>query len=166
MSDDAYRLIHACYDGLDAAAVLLDAEPGLLLARTGLGETALHYLAFENQGEAVRWLFERGASLDTVSDLLMSPLADAAHLGHEALVDWLLDSGATLDLPGQCVPTLIAAVGSGSAPIVARVLAAGADVAVTDRRGRSAMQIARYDASFAAVVDVLQAHGAAVARAS
>ena len=46
---DARRLVHACFDSLDAAQALLDAVPHLLTARDGLGETALHYLAVENQ---------------------------------------------------------------------------------------------------------------------
>ena len=164
MLNDAHRLIDACAGSLDAAAALLDAEPDLLRARTLLGETALHYLAVENQIELARWLFEHRAALDTVSEVLMSPLSDAAYLGHEALVGWLLDAGATLDLPGQCVPTLIAAVHSGNAAIVAAILAAGADLAVSDRRGRTAMQIAREDASLAAVAEVLQAAAATADR--
>ena len=59
--DDAYRLIRACCSSLDDAAALLQSEPLLLLERTGLGETPLHYLAVEDQVEAVRFLHEHGA---------------------------------------------------------------------------------------------------------
>ena len=160
MTDDAHRLIHACYDGVDAAATLLDAEPGLVSARTGLGETALHFLVFENEIDSVRWLFERGATVDTLSELLMSPLADACDLGHEEMVDWLLANGATVDLPDQCMPTLTAAVSGGNAAIVARILAMGADVAVAIRRGGTAMHFACANDRHLAAIELLLAAGA------
>ena len=82
----ARRLVDACFDSPAAAAALLDAEPGLLFARDGLGETALHYLAVENRLEAVEWLSARGATLDTVSDVQGSPVSEASSLGYEERV--------------------------------------------------------------------------------
>ena len=158
--DGAYQLAAACCESLDVASALLDAEPELLLARTSLGETALHFLVVENQLDAVRWLFERGAALDTLSELAITPLSEAASLGHEALVDWLLESGAALDVPGLCAPVLVSAAGSGNVEIVRSVVAAGAVVAVADRFGRTALHVAcRSDAGLA-IVDRLLAAGA------
>jgi ankyrin repeat protein len=158
----ARRLVDACFDSLAAAATLLDAEPALVFARDGLGETALHYLAVENQLEAVKWLFARGATLDTVSDVQGSPLSEAASLGYEELVAWLLDHGAAVDLPGQGEPTLIEAARSGNAAIVARLLAAGADVAVVNGIGETAMHVACGEDDALAVVEVLLAAGAPI----
>ncbi len=150
----------ACCESLDVAAALLDAEPDLLLARTRLGETALHFLVVENEPDAVRWLLGRGAALDTLSELAMTPLSDAALLGHEALVAWLLDNGAALDVPGLCSPVLCSAASSGDVEIVRRVLAAGADAAVADRAGRTAMHVACRSDDGLAIVDLLLAAGA------
>ena len=158
--NDAHRLVQACYDGLDAASALLDVEPGLLNARTDLGETALHYLVYENEMESVQWLFERGAALDTLSELLMSPLADAAHLGHAELVDWLLDNGASVDLPDQAMPTLTAAASGGNSAGVARILATGVDASVVGRRNWTAMHFACGNDRHLAVVRLLLAAGA------
>lgn len=158
----ARRLVDACFDSLDAAAALLDVEPTLLFARDGLGETALHYLAVENQLEAVKWLFARGATLDTVSNVQGSPLSEASSLGDEELVAWLLDQGAAVDLPGQGEATLIEAPRSGNAAIVARLLAAGADVAVVNGIGETAMHVACAQDSDLAVVETLLAAGAPI----
>ena len=46
---DAYRLISACSESLDAAETLLSREPSLIHEETGIGETPLHYLAVENK---------------------------------------------------------------------------------------------------------------------
>ena len=97
----------ACCESLDVAAALLDAEPDLLLARTRLGETALHFLVVENEPDAVRWL-----------------------------------------------------LGRGDVEIVRRVLAAGADAAVADRAGRTAMHVACRSDDGLAIVHLLLAAGA------
>ena len=90
----AYRLINACRTSRAAAESLLDDEPDLLTARTGIGETALHYLAVEDEREAVLWLLSRGASIDPRNDFGGTPLMDAASLGYEEMVRLLLASGA------------------------------------------------------------------------
>jgi len=138
----ARRLVHACFESLDLAKAMLDAEPGLLFARDGLGETALHYLAVEDQLAAVQFLFERGATLNTVSHVDGSPLSEAASLGYEALVEWLLANGALIDLPGQGEPTLLNAVGSGSARIVSLLLDAGANPSVSNNVGQTPLHAA------------------------
>ena len=157
---DAHRLVAACCESIEFAAALLDAEPHLLCARTALGETALHFLVVENRIDLVHWLHARGASLDTVSELAISPLAEAAYLGHEGLVAWLLDNGAALDVAGQSAPVLVGAADSGNACIVRRLVAAGADVTAADRFGRTALHVASRDDAALAVVETLLAAGA------
>ena len=141
---DARRLVHACFDSIDSAKALLDAEPGLLYARDGLGETPLHYLVVEDQLEAVKFLFGRGATLNTVSDVNGSPLSEAASLGYEVMVEWLLANGAKIELEGQGEPTLLNAADNGSAAIVTMLLAAGADVAIRNSLGETALHRAAY----------------------
>lgn len=122
----AHRMIAAAFESLDALRELISNEPQLIAERTGLGETPLHYLAVENQVEAVRLLAEKGASVNTVNKCGGTPLSEAASLGYEELVSFLLESGAQLSLPGQQEPSLHEAVRKGSKAIVLRLLQAGA----------------------------------------
>jgi ankyrin repeat protein len=60
------------------------------------GETALHFLAIENAIEGVRWLRERGASINTV-DAFGEPLIfSVAQLGYKDLFSWHVRQGADL----------------------------------------------------------------------
>ena len=77
---DAYRLISACCESLEAAEALLAQEPTLIHSETGIGETPLHYLAVEDKLEAVRWLAARGAAIDARNSFGDTPLSDAASL--------------------------------------------------------------------------------------
>jgi ankyrin repeat protein len=142
MSGDARRLVQACFDSLDDARDLLRREPALIFARTGLGETPLHYLAVENQLEAVKLLVEHGAELNTLNEFGDSALAEAASLGYAELVAWMMSHGALLTVPGQSDPTLNEAARGGSAEIVKLLLAAGADVNQEDSLGQAPMHVA------------------------
>ena len=159
---DARRLVRACSESLDAARALLDAEPHLLFARDGLGETALHYLAVENQLEAVQFLFMRGAALNTVSNVDGSPLSEAASLGYESLVEWLLANGAEIELPGQGEPTILNSAASGNAAIVSMLLAAGANPRTTNDLNETALHIAAASDERLSVTELLLEAGASV----
>lgn len=138
----AYRLIAAAFESPAALMALLDAEPHLMAERTGLGETPLHYLAVENQLEAVKLLIARGASVNTVNECSSTPLSDAASLGYEEMVGLLLEHGADLRAQGQCEPVLHGAVGHGTLAVVQRLLIAGASPDELDDMGRTALHIA------------------------
>ena len=61
------------------------------------GATALHVSAIEGQLEAVRWLLEHGAVLDTRDDEFgMTPAAWANEKGREDILDFLLSQGAAI----------------------------------------------------------------------
>lgn len=141
-ADQAYRLIAAAFESPAALMALLNAEPGLMAERTGLGETPLHYLAVENQLDAVRLLIARGASVNTVNECRSTPLSDAASLGYEEMVGLLLDHGADLHPAGLDEPMLHRAVAHGALPVVRRLLAAGASPNETDDVGRTALHVA------------------------
>lgn len=132
-TEGAYRLIRACMTSLEAAEELLKAEPSLISERTGLGETPLHYLAVEDQLEAVRFLHERGASVEIVNEFGESALKEAILLGYLELARYLLQNGAnihTVDQRGESC--LHAAVRSGDTQLVKLVLEGGIPVTVVN----------------------------------
>jgi len=141
--DKAYRLIHACFCSLDAAASALRGEPSLISERTGTGETPLHYLVVENNLEAVRFLHEAGAELNVQDDFGASPLADSLRLGYLEVTEYLLGHGAdphSVDENGRTA--LHAAVDGGVPRLVQSVLAAGGGPAVFDSVGDSPLHLA------------------------
>jgi ankyrin repeat protein len=159
---DAYRLINACFASLDDAASLLSGEPTLLCARTGLGETALHYLAVEDQLPSVKWLIEQGAEVNVVNSVGTTPLSDAASLGYLQMVSLLLSRGARVNRAGESEPTLHSAVRGGSADIVEALLAAGVDVNAVEQGGESALHVAAASEELHEVLRVLVGYGAKV----
>ena len=143
MSDlSANRVIATAFESPDDMAQLVQAEPELLEARTGLGETPLHYLAVENQLRAVILLREAGADINTVNDVGGTPLSEAASLGYEELVEYLLAQGAALVHPRQHEPTLHEAARGGSGRIVEMILRAGAHPDETNTLGETALHLA------------------------
>lgn len=130
--EDAFRLIRACFSSLEEARTLLDAQPELIHARTGLDETPLHYLAVENHLEGVRLLHERGAALDVVNEFGESPLFQALGLGNREVAEYLLDHGADVSLTKDDRTTLHAAARGGDVQLIRRVLAQGLPVDVRD----------------------------------
>lgn len=141
-AEDAYRLIFAAFASCEEMLELLSNEPHLIGERTGLGETPLHYLAVENQLEAVQLLLKHGAEINTVNKCGGTPLSEAALLGHDKLVACLLEHKAMLTLPDQTEPTLHNAVLGGSASVVIQVLAAGAKVDEPNDLGETALHVA------------------------
>jgi uncharacterized protein len=121
-------LIYAFQQSLDMGIALIKEKPDLISARTGLGETPLHFLAVENCLAAVQELVNRGAQVNTVNDVGTTPLSDAASLGYVELVQFLIQSGSSLHLAGQNDPTIHEAVRSGNVEVVRIILDAGAYV--------------------------------------
>jgi ankyrin repeat protein len=120
-----YRFRDAVYADIPAAERLLREDPTLLDARNGIGETALHYLAVENQIEAVRWLIARGSDVNTQTKYGETPLMEAASLGHEEMCRLLLAHGADTrirDQQGNTALSYAASASGKSAKSVARRL--------------------------------------------
>lgn len=91
-----YSLRDAMFNNWEVAQALIEADPTIIEARSGIGETALHYLAVENHLEGVAYLLERGAHINTRNDFQGTPLIDAASLGYLELCRFLLDNGADI----------------------------------------------------------------------
>jgi len=139
---------------------LLNAEPQLMNERTGLGETPLHYLAVENQLDAVRLLIARGAAVSTLNECRTTPLSDAASLGYDEMVGLLLDHGAMLHVPGQEEPVLHGAVRHGTAHVVQRLLIAGASPNEVDDMMQTPLHVAAESDDCVPVLQLLLGAGA------
>lgn len=61
----------------ERARQLVIGQPHVLDLRTGLGETALHYLAVENYADAVQLLIDLGAKVNVTNDFGKTPLEEA-----------------------------------------------------------------------------------------
>ena len=105
-----YSLREAMFNDLQAAQTLIEQDPSIIEARSGIGETALHYLCVENHLEGVRWLHQRGANINTLNNFQATPLIDAASLGYVELCRFLLANGADILATDQIGNTAISTV--------------------------------------------------------
>ena len=156
----AHRVIAAALESPDSMLELVRAEPHLLEARTGLGETPLHYLVVENQLRAVILLVEAGAAVNTISSVGGTPLSEAASLGYSEMVEYLLARGANLWLPEQREPTLHEAVRGGEAGIVKMLLNAGATIDEQNDLHETALHLAAESVDRLGALEVLTSAGA------
>lgn len=123
---DAYSLIKACFDDLETAESLVNQNPEIIHVKTGLGETPLHYLVVENQIDAVKFLFEKGAEINTVNECGDTPLSQAVMLGYVELTGWLLEKGANLDIVNNVGDPLIhCAIRSGNVKVMKLLVSKG-----------------------------------------
>jgi ankyrin repeat protein len=83
--------------GGDLAEVqrLVGEDPGLLNARNlGLGRTPLFFASMNDHVEVVRWLADRGATIDERDELGWAVLSFPCRDGHLSVVKLLLERGA------------------------------------------------------------------------
>ena len=76
------------------ARKLVAEHPEVLNLRTGLGETALHYLAVENYANAVQLLVDLGADINVRNNFGKSPLQEAIQVGATQTIAVLRRAGA------------------------------------------------------------------------
>jgi ankyrin repeat protein len=76
------------------ARKLVRDHPGVLDLRTGLGETALHYLAVENYADAVQLLIDLGADVNVKNNFGASALEEAIQVDAKETVEILRRAGA------------------------------------------------------------------------
>ena len=149
-------VVAARYASLNVLSYLIAARADIN-ARTTIGESALMLAAFFNPedgrgaiGEryerAVRMLVEAGASLENEPNNY-TPLAYAAHQGHNRIVRYLLQRGARVDADAQNgviyvnTPLMMAAM-QGHEDTALWLLRAGADARVRLNRGATAAELA------------------------
>ena len=88
------QLRNECLTDLPAAIRRVKANPRLLEARNGIGETVMHWLAVENHVDAVQALLEAGAPVDSVNHCGTTVLTEAASLGYISMCKLLMEYGA------------------------------------------------------------------------
>jgi ankyrin repeat protein len=66
----------------------------LLSLRNGIGETALHFLAVENDMKGVAWLHARGFDLNAKNHFRNPVIFEVAQLGYKQLLLWFVENGA------------------------------------------------------------------------
>lgn len=76
------------------ARKLVKDHPEVLNLRTGLGETALHYLAVENYADAVQLLIDLGANVNAKNEFGKSALEEAVQVEATETVQVLRRAGA------------------------------------------------------------------------
>jgi ankyrin repeat protein len=155
-----HRLLRTAFETPEALSALVRAEPELIDARTGLDETALHYLAVENQLRAVILLVEAGAQVNTLNNCGGTPLSEAASLGYVELVEYLLSQGARLSLPGQSEPPLHEAARGGHTEVVRLLLAAGGPIDEQNDLKETPLHLAAEDDERLSVLQLLLTAGA------
>jgi ankyrin repeat protein len=149
----------------DTALTLIKAKADVNGAQ-GDGMTALHWAAMHDDLELARALLANGANPQTVTRLGgVTPLLLAAKSGSAALVQALLQSGASVKQADQLgVTPLMMAAASGNAEVVKALVAGGADVNATESaHGQTALMFAAAYNRAGAVKALLAAGGNAKA---
>ena len=100
-------------------------------------DEALNYAARGGRTEAMAYLFERGADLDS-APYQATPLAQAVLNGHLDAIEWLLDHGADIDKksgygePRGATPLHFAAAWGGQLEAAKLLVARGADLTIRE----------------------------------
>jgi ankyrin repeat protein len=144
---------------------LLADDPGLANARTGGGETPLHFAACIGEIASAKVLMERGAAIDAMENPTWgatgnTPLHEACHYGHREMCEFLIDRGADLQVEGRIWTALHWAVVGGHLEVAELLIECGADIHHRDRLDASTpLHIAALDGSVD-IADLLLKHGA------
>lgn len=80
----------------EEAAAFLVRNPSLRSAVNGIGETVLHHLAVENDGQGVSWLCSQGFDINTRNEFGTPVVFEVALLDHRDLLEWFISNGADL----------------------------------------------------------------------
>ena len=158
---DAYSLIKVCFSDLNEAENIINHNPEIIDAKTGLGETAFHYLVVENQLDAVNFLFNKGSDINSVNEFGDTPIAQAAVLGYVEMVRWLIENGADLNTIDKARdPLMHNAVRSGNAEIIQLLISNGVSIHDKNNLGESALHESVKDVEYFDVTKFLVENGA------
>jgi len=156
------RVAAACSD--DLAVAVLTASAGSGLDETNVhGQTALMWAAGHGRAPLCALLLAEGAFTEAVDSGGWTALFRAAWHGRRAAISVLIRAGADVDCQSAKYTPLMAAARFGHAPVVERLLLAGADAARSTVFGETALSLASHQ-SHKDVVAMLRGerpHGAA-----
>jgi hypothetical protein len=123
------------------------------------GLSLLHLAAREGRQTAVRYLIEtHGSDVDDADSLGLTALHHAAFRGHLAIVQLLVEEGASI---GSCTTTgctpFLAACSKGHTDVIEHMLGASADPHAVDAEGNSACHLAARNGQIS-VLELLDTH--------
>ncbi len=127
-TEEAYDFRSALANDLSKASSMLQKNPDLLNQPVyGSSESALHFYSTENQIDIVKWLLDRGASPNGITEDDF-PLHAAAQLGNLSICQALLEAGANPNLKDDLEETALhKASSNGYINIIQVLLDSGAD---------------------------------------
>ncbi|KAM9249264.1 ankyrin repeat and EF-hand domain-containing protein 1 [Dugong dugon] len=106
--------------------------------------------------DAVKFLLEKGANVNATDNFLWTPLHFACHAGQQDIVELLVKSGAIIDAPSINNSTpLSRAIESCRLDTVKYLLDIGAKFQLENRKGHSAMDVARAYADYR-IIDLIK----------
>ena len=117
-SDVFYAFVEAIWADKNLAQKMLAETPALIDARSGLGETALHWFAVEDCRDEIEWLLARGADINPQNKFGATPLMEAVQLGYAELIAFLLENGADPRIEYRGETALSEAIERGDEAIV------------------------------------------------
>jgi ankyrin repeat protein len=122
--------------------------------------TPLDYAVRGGKIEVVKLLISKGADVNAISKNMPALLYTVMN-GKTEIAELLLDNGADPDLPGKQfgMPILHMAAYSGSTELVDLLIKKGIDVNAKDRRGQTALDMAK-QFNKQKIVELLKKHGA------
>ncbi len=131
---------------VQAVMSLVEKTPGLVDAREGQGMTPLHYAVYGKDTRLIRFLIDKGASLEAVNASVKTPLHIAAINDQSEAAAVLLERGAKVEARDDYGRTalILCARERGQAATGRVLIAAGADVNAVDRFGSSALELAAW----------------------
>jgi uncharacterized protein len=149
-------------DDLTAARTLIR-EKADVNAPQGDGMTALHWAATNDDLAMLQMLLAVGADVNAQTRLAsVTPLFMACKTGDEAIIEALLNAGASATAPdGHGTTPVMLAAASGSASAVKVLIDHGADPNAKDKGGETALMFAAA-LDRGAAIKMLVAHGADV----
>jgi len=128
---------------VEKVQALLQADPKVVEARTGDGNTPLHVAALEGHTAVAQALLDGHAQVNARGLREETPLHMAIYDGHRAMVGLLLANRADVNAPSATGETpLHVAARKGHREVVELLLAEKADLRLRDKSGRTAKAVA------------------------
>lgn len=132
-------LMIGAWEGNVALMQLFHSRGASLDKTNALGETALMHAAWKGRREAVRWLLDRGARINS-GEKQWSALHYAVFAGHDEVAELLAERGADINaLSTNGSSVLMMAVYEGRENLARWLMARGADTRIRNDYGQGAL---------------------------